>query len=72
MKLTDQGLDLRDIMLEAQAEVQVIMREVLQELALPQMVNKFRMTWKQMPPEMRQKFAEERPDEYSKLVEMFQ
>lgn len=68
----NKGLDLRDIMLEAQAEVQEIIRETLQELALPQMVEKFRMTWAQLPPEMKEKFQRERPEEYRALMDMLE
>jgi hypothetical protein len=69
-KLTGATFDLRDVMLEAQAEVQAVMREVLQELALPQMIEKFRMQWAQMPPVMKEQFQRERPDEYAALIEM--
>lgn len=70
MKPTDQVIDLRDVMLEAQADVQEVMREVLQELALPQMVTTFVKTWAQMPQAMKEKFQREKPEEYRALMEM--
>jgi hypothetical protein len=71
LKLTPhQSFDLRDVMLEAQAEVQAVMREILQDLALPQMLDAFKMQWAQMPPAMKEKFKAERPEQYKALVEM--
>ena len=64
--------DLRDVMLEAQAEVQAIMREVLQEIALPMMMDTFKQQWFSLPPEMKEQFSRERPDEYKALMEMMQ
>ena len=66
----DSAFDLRDVMLEAQAEVQGIMREVLQEIALPQMLEKFMLQWATMPSAMKEKFAKERPEQYRALMEM--
>jgi hypothetical protein len=70
MNLTGKSFDLRDVMLEAQADVQVVMREILQEIALPQMMDRFKMQWAQMPPAMKEQFQRERPDEYKMLMEM--
>lgn len=64
--------DLRDLMLEAQAEVQEIMREVMQEIALPAMTEMVRMQWAEMPEAMKEKFKAEQPEEYAALMRMLQ
>ena len=64
--------DLRDVMLEAQAEVQEIMREVQQDIAIPLMMEKFKLQWTQMPSAMKEQFSRERPQEYAALIEMMQ
>ncbi len=68
----DNTYDLRDVMLEAQAEVQEIMREVMQEIALPLMMDQFKMQWASMPDAMKEKFSKERPEKYAALMEMMQ
>ena len=64
--------DIRDIMLEAIAEVQEIVREALQELALPQMKAQVRQTWASAPDEMKEAFNTERPEEYKQLMDFLQ
>lgn len=64
--------DLREIMLEAQAEVAEAMREVARDMALPQMVDTFRRTWTQLPQKMKEKFQKEKPEDYKALMELFQ
>lgn len=61
-------MDIRDLMLEAQAEVQGIMREVVQELVKPQMMKKVRDMWRTAPEEIRESFKRERPKEYMALM----
>jgi hypothetical protein len=70
--MAEQTYDLRDVMLEAQAEVQEIMREVQQEIAIPLMMEQFKLQWTQMPSAMKEQFARERPQEYATLMEMMQ
>ena len=65
----DSSFDIRDVVLEAQAEVQEIMREVQQEIALPLMMEQFMMQWAQMPEEMKARFANERPQQYAALMD---
>jgi len=60
--------DLRDVMLEATAEVQELIREVMTELAEPQMKAKVREAWMSAPDEMKDQFANERPEEYRALM----
>jgi hypothetical protein len=61
-------LDLRDIMLEATAEVQEIIRELLEELIEPHDKETIRETWMSAPEELRDQFANERPEEYRALM----
>lgn len=70
--LGDQAFDVKDMLLEAQADVQEIMREVMQEIAMPQMMTTFKVQWAKMPNEMKERFAKERPEEYRKLMEIMQ
>lgn len=62
--------DLRDLMLEAQAEVQDVMREVMQGLAEPIMMEQIVMQWHSLPDEMKERFKMDRPQEYAQLMEM--
>jgi hypothetical protein len=61
-------LDLNDILLEATAEVQEIVRELMQELAEPHMRAQIRQAWMSAPDEMKDQFAKERPEEYRALM----
>lgn len=61
--------DVRDVMLEAQAEVQAIMREVVQELVRPQMMAQLRQMWMGAPDEVKELFKRDRPQEYAALIE---
>jgi hypothetical protein len=60
--------DLNDIMLEAAAEVQEIIRELMQELAEPHIRAQVRQAWMSAPDEMKARFASERPEEYRALM----
>ena len=62
-------LDLRDLMLEATAEVQEIVREVLTELAEPQAMNDVHQMWSQMPDQMKEQFASENPEDYQAMMD---
>jgi negative regulator of genetic competence, sporulation and motility len=61
--------DMRDILLEATAEVQEIFREVMEELVEPMEMEQARMLWSQLPDEAKELFAKENPDEYRMLME---
>lgn len=60
--------DLNDIMLEAAAEVQEIVRELLEELTEPHMQTQLRQSWMSAPEEIKEQFARERPEEYRALM----
>ena len=64
----DDTLDLRDLMLEAIADVREIFREVMIELTEPMINMQVKMMWAQMPPELKDKLAAERPAEYADLM----
>ena len=61
--------EIRDVMLEAVAEVQAIMREVAQDLVKPQMMRQIRQMWMTAPDEIKESFKLERPQEYAELME---
>jgi hypothetical protein len=61
--------DLRDIMLEATAEIQEIVREVLEELAEPQMLAEIQKQWTSLPDDQKEQFMRENPDEYRALMD---
>ena len=61
-------LDMRDMMLEATAEVRAIFRDVMMEMTEPQIEQQLRAQWAQMPQEARERFAVERPEEYKELM----
>jgi hypothetical protein len=63
-------IDLRDVILEAQAEVQAIVREVVEDLITPQIHAQVRMQWAQMPDAAREQFAAERPQEYAEVMKI--
>ena len=62
--------DVRDTFLEAMAEVQEVMREVMQEMTEPQKKNEVAQMWMSTPDKMKEKFKAERPEEYAALMEM--
>ncbi len=62
--------DLNDLILEATAEVQEIVREVLEEFALPQIKRAVKQTWLSAPDEMKEQFAQGRPEEYAQLMSL--
>ena len=63
-------LDMKDLLLEAQAEVQEVVRELLQELVMPMMRGQVKQMWMTAPDEMKEQFKAERPDEYKALMEL--
>lgn len=60
--------DMRDAILEAQAESMELVREVMQEIATPQIKLESRKLWATMPDEMKERFKAERPDEYQQFM----
>lgn len=63
------GIDVRDVMLEAQAEAQEIMREVVKDLMRPQIIAQVKMMWMNAPEDVKELFRRERPQEYAELME---
>lgn len=68
--MVKQGVDYRDVMLAAAADVQEMMREFEMEMSMPQMVMEMKKLWATLPNEMREKFAKERPQEYAAFISM--
>lgn len=65
-------LDMQDLLLEATAEVQEIVRELLQELVMPKMRGQVKQMWMTAPDEMKEQFKQERPQEYAALMELIE
>ena len=66
--MSDNGIDLRDMMLECTAEVKEIFRETMIELTEPIIEMELKMMWAQMPAELKDRLAQERPEEYAMLM----
>ena len=62
------GIDFRDMMLECTADVKEIFRETMIELTEPIMEMELKMMWAQLPAELKDKLAKERPEEYAMLM----
>jgi hypothetical protein len=62
--------DLGDIVLEAQADVQEILREFFAELAEPAMMRQLKMMWFTIPDEMKEQFKKDRPEEFAALMKV--
>ncbi len=60
--------DTRDAILEAQAEMMELVREVMKEIVTPQIKKEGRKLWATMPDEMKEQFKAERPDEYQEFM----
>jgi len=65
-------MDLRDMMLEAQADVQDVVQEVMQEIMLPQMVNALRLRWGTVPDDAKEMLKKNQPDTYHRLMQMME
>jgi len=59
---------MQDALLEAQAEVQAIMREVMLEITEAIIVPQAAMMWAQASADTREQFKQERPDQYDALM----
>jgi len=57
-------------MLEATAEIQEVIREVMIDIAAPQAKAKLLESWAGAPEELKERFAQERPEEYRALMEL--
>ena len=66
----ENDFDLRDLMLEATAEIQEIIREVMTDLTAPQIKQKILESWTTAPDELKEQFAQERPEEYQAIERM--
>ena len=64
------NLDIRDLLLEAQAEFAEVVTEVMQELAMPLMMQALKMKWMTMPDEMKEMLKQAQPDMYKRMMEM--
>ena len=64
----DDNLDFRDILLESIADVREIVRDVMIDLTAPVMEMELKKMWAQMPQELKDKLAAERPEEYQALM----
>ncbi len=62
------SVDLRDIMLEAIAEVREAFRDVMIDLTQPIVRLELARVWAELPPEMKDKVMAEMPDEYEMLM----
>lgn len=60
--------DYQDAILEAQAEVMDVVREVVREFVLPAVQKQARQMWANMPDDMKERFKQERPDEYAAFM----
>lgn len=61
--------DIRDLMLEAAAQVQTVQMEFEKKVRIPQVKGEVAQLWRELPDEMKDKFAKERPAEYAALME---
>jgi len=64
------SMDLRDLLLEATAEVQETLREVMQELIEPMMIQDITRMWMSTPEEMKEQFKREGSAEYAALMDV--
>lgn len=59
---------MQDVLLEASAEVQEVMREILDEWAAPLATSQIRLFWQQMPAEIKEQFKKDSPQDYETLT----
>lgn len=69
MSSNQNSIDMRDMLLEAVADVREQVRSVILELAEPALRQQVVMQWAQMPQEIKDKLATERPEEYKSLMD---
>lgn len=63
-------LDMRDLLLEAQAEFAEIAQEIQKELVLPRMTEALRMQWMNTPEALKEMLRQQDPDTYRMIVEL--
>jgi hypothetical protein len=68
---SDNDIDLRDIMLEAIAEVREVFRAVMIDLTKPMVELELARVWSTLPPEMKDRMRQEMPEEYEMLMQEF-
>jgi hypothetical protein len=61
-------IDFRDLIMEATETLREIMQEVSLDVAAPQIDQQLKKTWATMQPELKNKLATERPEEYDALM----
>jgi hypothetical protein len=66
----DNDLDIRDILLEVEAEATQVFNEVMQELMLPQMKQALRVRWATMPDDLKEQVRDEYPELYDQIMLM--
>ena len=65
------SFDMQDAVLAATAEVQRLVMEVVREVSEEDQMKKVRQMWMSMPPEMKEKFKAEKPEEYAAFIRTF-
>jgi len=65
-------IDFKDVMLEAVADVQGIMREVVRDLQMPVVEKKVLEMWTNLPDEMKEQFKKDNPEAYRALMQSMQ
>ena len=63
-----QGIDLRDLALEAQAELDEAVTECMQELVQPALEQAIRMRWASLSDEQKEAIKEGYPDIYESIM----
>lgn len=66
--MAEDKIDFRDMLLECIADVREVFREAMIELTEPLMEMELRRMWAQMPAELKDRLAQERPEEYAMLM----
>lgn len=61
-------IDMRDLILESSAEVREMFREAVIELTQPILDMELKRQWAMLPAEIKDKLAQERPEEYAELM----
>lgn len=68
--MAEKDFDLRDMLLEAEADVQEVMRDMLQELEMPLMKEQAIKQWLSQPEAIKEQVKKESPQEYAALMDM--
>lgn len=64
----DNDLDIRDLILEVTADIQEIVREVLEELAAPHMKRQALMAWAQASDQVKEQTAASNPELFRDIM----